>query len=156
MKNPFKKLSKINPQTADGHRRINNDVMDALIAAKLSGVEWAIVMFIIHKTWGYQKTSDAISTGQIAKATNYKKCTILKNVKLLRNKQIIYYGESSITHYGQKLNAYLFNKHWDTWKLCDRKTVVWRDTSIQPSQKLCDRYQPTKESTKEKENFLKF
>ncbi len=49
MDNPYKILSKVNPQREDGHRRINSDVFAALIRAKLSGAGYQVVLFILDR-----------------------------------------------------------------------------------------------------------
>lgn len=114
MLNPYKKLSKINPQRENGHRRIATDVYIALIGARLSGGELGIVMFIIHKTWGFQKMSDVIAYSQITKALKLTKKSVIDSIKKLEKKRILIVRRKIIR--GRlPTNEYFFNKHYDTW-----------------------------------------
>jgi len=115
MKNPWKALSKINPQREDGTRQINTDVLNALIKAKLPTIEMGIVLTIISKTWGFNKQSDTISTGQLSDATGYDNRSIKRAKKNLLNKRIICTTQSKLFVHGNFVNEYLFNKHFDTW-----------------------------------------
>jgi phage replication O-like protein O len=67
--NPWKKLSKINPQRESGHRQICNGVYQALVHLDLSASEYKICLFVIDKTWGFNKSFDTISTSQFQEAT---------------------------------------------------------------------------------------
>ena len=58
-------------QLEDGsYLRICNSIIDKLIELPLSGMEFQICLFIIRKTYGYNKTEDEISITQFEKATN--------------------------------------------------------------------------------------
>jgi phage replication O-like protein O len=115
MENPWKRLSKINPQREDGTRQINNDVLDALIKAKLPTIEMGIVLTIISKTWGFKKHSDAISIGQFSDATGYDNRNIKRAKNSLVDKRIICATQSKLFIHGNFVTEYLFNKHFDTW-----------------------------------------
>lgn len=126
MKNPWKRLSKINPQPEDGTRRINYKVFDALIKAKLPTAEMSVVLAVISKTWGYNKKSDAISISQLAEITGFTTRAIKKANASLQAKRIIVSGvkwDRLRVNAGSPLNEYLFNKHYDTWKTQDRLRV---------------------------------
>lgn len=53
------------PQTEDGYTAIANEIMEALIAAELSGQEFRIALLVIRKTYGFKKKEDAISLSQM-------------------------------------------------------------------------------------------
>lgn len=108
-------MSKINPQKDDGHRQINTDVLAALIKHGLTGSEYKVSLFILHKTWGFQKKSDAISVSQMIEGTGLSDRMIRITIKSLRDMRIIHYEPSKRVNRGSALNAYLFNKHYDTW-----------------------------------------
>jgi phage replication O-like protein O len=113
MQNPYKGFSHINPQRDHPHRRIERTVFRALIAADLPGVELSLVLFVIEKTWGYNKTWDFIPLNQFADATGHDRSNILKSLSSLAEKRVLV-----VANHGPgrgKISAYMFNKHWDTW-----------------------------------------
>ncbi|MBA7576586.1 hypothetical protein ES708_18427 [subsurface metagenome] len=114
MENPYKRLSKINPQRENGNRQIANDVYRAMIKAKLSGAEYQLVLFIIDKSWGFNKTSDGIPFSQMQKASNLSRPGAINTIKKLEKRRILIINR--ITEKGRlPVNEYLFNKHYDTW-----------------------------------------
>lgn len=145
MKNPWKRLSKINPQPEDGTRRINNKVFDALVKAKLPTAEMSVVLIIISKSWGFGKNSDVISTSQFVDATGLTSRAIKKARQSLKCKRIIHSTPSERVHRGSPLNEYLFNKHYDTWKIRDTKKGERTCTGERKGQKRVNERTPTKE-----------
>ena len=161
MKNPWKRLSKINPQREDGTRQINSDVLCALVKAKLPTAEMGIVLTIISKTWGFKKHSDAISISQLSEATGFTHRAIQKASVTLTEKRIIIIECSKRVYRGSPLNAYMFNKHYDTWKFQDTKRVNSSSGGELSGKKRVNSSTPTIETiTIEKElyspNFLTF
>lgn len=116
MKNPWRHLSKVSPQCEDGHRRIATDVLTALYGAVLTGAELKICLCVIHHSWGFGKAFDTLSVGQIARETKLSERMVRKAAKALRDRRILHFEPSERVHRGSPLNAYLFNKHYDTWK----------------------------------------
>ena len=114
MKNPYKAISKINPQQDKGNRQIANDVYDALVRAKLSGSEYQIILFIIGKTWGFRKHSDGISYSQITEKTGLTRPGAINTMKKLEQKRMIVV-DRKVVKGSLPVNEYLFNKHYDTW-----------------------------------------
>jgi len=110
LENPYRALSKINPQKEGHHREIANDVFDALISARLSGGEYQVVLSIIERSWGHQFHSKVISLGHFQKATNLSRQGAIDAVYSLEKKRII-----TTQRNGTKGTEYLFNKHYDTW-----------------------------------------
>ena len=112
MKNPYKALSKINPQKENGHREINNANFHALMGARLSGAEYQVALMVIDRTWGFGKSDgDHISLSQFENDTRLSRQSVITAIKSLEKKQIIVL-ERTLTRKG---NCYLFNKHSDTW-----------------------------------------
>jgi len=112
MDNPFKKDSGVNPQKENGHREISNPCFQALIGGKLSGSELALALAVIDHTWGYGKKSDLVSLSQFQADTGLSRPRVNLALRMLEGKRIII-----VARIGQgKLNEYMFNKHYDTWK----------------------------------------
>ena len=123
MNNPWKKLSKINPQREFGNRQICNSVYQALIRADLSASEYKICLFVIDKTWGFNKVFDTISAAQFQEAADLSERMVRKVVQDLKKRRIIYFEPSKRVHRGSPFNQYLFNKHYDTWFRKDGKEL---------------------------------
>jgi len=147
MKNPWKKNSKINPQREDGTRQINSYVLDALIRAQLPTTEMSVVLTIISKTWGFNKTTDAISTSQFVEATGFTPRAIKQARASLFDKKIIFFRPSKRVKRGSPLNEYLFNKHYDTWKTKTKKKGEQMFTGEQRRQKRVNDSTPTIETS---------
>ena len=77
----------------------------------------SIVLTIISKTWGFNKKTDVISAKQFVDATGFTDRAIKKAKVSLKKKCIIQYAPSKRVHRGSPLMEYLFNKHYDTWKV---------------------------------------
>ena len=115
MHNPWKKESKINPQRERGNRQISNEVYQALILTDLSASQYKICLFIIDKTWGFNKAFDTISATQFQKATGLSERMVRKVTRSLKERRLICYEPSERVNSGSPFNQYLFNKHYDTW-----------------------------------------
>ncbi len=73
-----------NPQIENGHTKIANEILEALMLAKLNGVEFAVVLCVLRKTYGFNKKGDQISLTQFGKFTNYSRPAICKALKKLQ------------------------------------------------------------------------
>ncbi len=124
MINPWKKLSKINPQREFGNRQICNGVYQALVRADLSASEYKICLYVIDKTWGFNKAFDTISASQFQEATGLSERMVRKVIQDLKKRRFIYFEPSKRVHRGSPFNQYLFNKHFDTWLGKDGNEVV--------------------------------
>jgi phage replication O-like protein O len=105
-----------NPQKENGFTAIANEIMDALIAADLSGQDFKIALLIIRKTYGFNKTEDAVSLSQMMKATTMCKIRCSQVVNRLELMKILTVTEN-INGIGKK---YKFNKDFDTWQTVNK------------------------------------
>jgi len=135
MRNPWKKISSVNPQIDDGFCRIENSVFDALLRSDLTRAEYKVCLCVIRLTWGWNKAEDTISFSQLAAGTGLSARTVKYAVKLLRDKRIIYYEPSKSVKCGSPLNSYLFNKHYDTWIAEGVKNCVRVNDSVKKGEK---------------------
>ena len=154
MENPYRKISNINPQRDNGHRRINSDVLQALIAAPLSGIEFRIALCVIDKTWGYDKKEALISYAQYRDATLLSRPSIGKALLRLIDRHIVLVEKVG----GRSPNLYLFNKHYDTW-IVDN-TVLTSKHRVNNSSKhrvnnSSKHPEPSTEATTENKNIYK-
>lgn len=57
------------PQCENGHTRIADELLEAILRADLSKRELLVVLAVIRKTYGYCRTMDRITASQIAEMT---------------------------------------------------------------------------------------
>ena len=98
------------PQIENGHTRIANELLDAIVRVGLAGEESKVFWFIVRKTYGYQKTWDEISLSQFCLASGLNKqntCRALSN--LIKKNMIIKSDKGKIT-------KYRIQKDYTIWK----------------------------------------
>lgn len=138
--------------------RIHNEILEHLVASNLNGTELAIVIFIIRKTYGYNKLNDEISLSQFCNAIPVSKvtiCSALSNLQLVKIIKLVKKGNSLICS-----NLWHFNKDFDTWQLVKKSKLVKistptsKDLPLSTSKEnLTYKRQRTKDNTKEKSKF---
>jgi phage replication O-like protein O len=116
-----------NPQTENGHIRIPNGLFESLIAARLNGCEYAVVLAIIRKTDGWNKDGDKISHSQIQQMTGLKsRSHIMRSLKALEDRNIVI-----ATHKHGLPSIYALNKDFGNWLGCAvLDTCMQKDTCI--------------------------
>jgi phage replication O-like protein O len=110
------------PQVENGYTRIANEIMEKLISAGLNGTELAVTLFILRKTYGYQKLEDEISISQFLLAIPTSKqslCSALKTLQLVKIIRLVKKGKSKLCS-----NLWSFNKDYDTWQLVKKTRLV--------------------------------
>ncbi len=117
-----------NPQVENGHTRIADPVLEALMKAKLTGTQWDLVMAIIRRTWGWEKTEDYISLTQFQKLTGRHRNLIARELTALQKRNIIKQTRKPTIDRAAKWKC---NKNWEVWVSPPRVTGITaeRDTS---------------------------
>lgn len=91
-----------------GFTRIHNAILDTLTKANLSALEFKLVLFIIRKTYGFQKKTDIISLTQFESCGCSRRKIISSLQNLLRLKVIVREQRGQSFEYG-------FNKYAEEW-----------------------------------------
>jgi len=133
LENPYRALSKVNPQKEGHHREIANDVFHALMAARFSGSEYQVVLTVIDRTWGFGKLSAIISLSQFQEATLLSRQGVVKAIHSLDTKHIIAVSHTWGTN-PKKATEYIFNKHYDTWNIPQPSQPEFTSNKGAPSQ----------------------
>lgn len=105
------------PQKENGYTAIANEIMEALSRFRINGEARQVLDWILRKTYGFNKTEDAISLSQFVLGTGLKKNTIIKALSKLRFLNLITQKGNAIA------NTYRFNKNFDTWKALPKKVT---------------------------------
>lgn len=102
--------------------RIINPLIDNLIKVPFKGCEIQVALFIIRKTYGYNKTEDEISISQFCIGLQRSRQTIvnaLHNLQLVNIVRLVKRGDSKISS-----NTWKINKYNETWKLVNLVRLV--------------------------------
>lgn len=102
-------------QLEDGQfTRISNEILEKLLIFKFppkTSMPLRLTLFVIRKTWGYQKKEDYISLTQFQKGVDSNRPSVVHWLNYLVKANILAKGD--IKKYG---TLYGFNKYWEQWK----------------------------------------
>lgn len=135
-----------NPQKENGYTAIANEILEQILWVKdLTITELKVLLYVLRKTYGYQKKEDQISLSQFQKGVLANRSLVCKTIKKLVSKRILLKQES----------VYKFNKNWEEW-VVSRQTLVSKQTmgSVQADNRVVSSQTHTKE-TVTKENIQK-
>jgi len=144
------------PQLQNGYTKIANEILEALICANFNGTEFAVVVMIIRKTYGFNKKSDKISISQFEKNIGSSRPAICKALKKLVVNKTLLVNKSLL------VSEYSLNKDHNEWLV--NKTLLVNKTSVTSKQNdilLVNKTIHTKETIqkkrkKEKHTHLEF
>jgi len=80
------------PQLENGYTKIANELYDEICRWKFSAYEFRILIFIIRKTYGWNKKEDWISLSQFMNGTGIRQSHICRTISLLMQQNIITKG----------------------------------------------------------------
>lgn len=106
------------PQLEDGYTRIADELLEALVRTRIPGQAGQVLLFIIRKTYGFNKKEDTISLSQFEAATGLNKSRVchclntLEGMKLITKK-----GNGDMTIYG-------INKKYSGWIPLPKKVTI--------------------------------
>lgn len=106
------------PQLENGYTKLANELLDALISARLTARQWAVVMAIIRKTYGFNKKADEIGLSQLAAMTGVDKTHLSRTVRELEAAKVI--NREAGTH----AHTLSINKKHAQWELPKEQRVA--------------------------------
>lgn len=106
------------PQKEHGYTVIANEIMDHLCFPGINGSEYRVLLFVIRKTYGFNKKSDRISLSQFQIATGMKRNHVVDNIAQLVHKRVLL----------KKNSIYGLNKDYDTWVVHKRVPSTQKGT----------------------------
>jgi len=106
------------PQKENGYTAIANELMEALAKYRIPGEQMQCLLFIIRKTYGYNKKDDMISNSQFVKGTGLKKGNVSRAVNSLVEKRVVIKTDN------YRIPTYRFNKDYRLWRLLSKKQPV--------------------------------
>ena len=131
-----------NPQKENGYTKIANEILEHFIEPGITSSEFRVVLFIIRKTYGFNKNKDRISLSQFTKATRMNRPQAARTIKSLVSKRILF----------KENGVYKLNKNWEEWVVSKRIPSIQMDNegSIQTDNDLVSKRIHTKESIQKK------
>lgn len=102
-------MEEASPQLENGYTRLANELLDALIGAGLTARQWAVVMAVIRKTYGFNKKSDEIGLSQLSLSTGIDKSHVSRAVRELEALNVL--TREAGTH-GHRLGVNKNHKQW--------------------------------------------
>ena len=124
-----------------------NDILTALASANLNGTEYALVLLVIRKTWGWKKNWDHISISQFSKVVGTTRRVVIRNLQQLVLKSILV----SKTTPG-KVTEYSFNERFFEWTSVKNSTSAKKDTRVKKCKQLVSKTAPTKDNITKESN----
>ena len=121
-----------NPQVEQGFTTIANTLLDALPRARCNVREHIVLISIIRLTYGWNKKTDAISAGQISKATGIDRRNVQHVLAELERRRFITVERQG----GRRCSIIGIQKDYELWL----ETDVSRDASsdVSPDARLTD------------------
>jgi len=107
------------PQTENGYTKIANELFEHLLYdTKISVGELKLLLFVIRKTYGYNKIVDKIPLSQFVKGIKYDRSNVCKIINSLVAKQLLSKSEK----------GYKLNKNWEEWVVVKQPLVAKQPT----------------------------
>ena len=143
------------PQLEDGFVRIANELYDQMVKAEFSKRQYKILLFVMRKTYGFNKKFDTISLSQFMESTGLDRANVSRTVNELVAAKVLLKQQHSNS---QTLGV---NKHYEEWSVAktttpqvlpkQQRSVAKTTTKVLPKQ------QPQKtRKTIQKTNTRKF
>ena len=99
------------PQLENGHTRIANELLEAIIKCNFSATELDIVWFIVRNTYGWNRKEAIISYGMMAKGIGGDIRYVKRMVNRLIKNRVIFKAKID------NQNLFGLNKNYKSWRL---------------------------------------
>ncbi len=99
-----------NPQVDDGHTRIANELLEAIMSFRFSGPQCSVLFAVVRRTYGFNKKSDKLAQSVISEMTGIAKPNVCKVIKQLKAMNVLRIDDSGFSH------SIELNKRYKEWK----------------------------------------
>lgn len=106
------------PEIDDGHTKIANELLDAIICHDFSKRQLKILLYVMRKTYGWNKPEDDISRSQMVKDTGLSNPNITTTIQELQALNVL------IVSSGKHAKSYKINKYYDQWRVINLITII--------------------------------
>ena len=102
-----------NPQLSDGYTKIANELLEALCRMNISGNEMRILLYIIRRTYGFNRSYAEMPLSEISAAVGMRREHIQKALRRLSERNII----ELHSHKGVKPQTISIVKNYEKWSV---------------------------------------
>lgn len=120
------------PQTEDGFTRLANELLDAIIRFDFTKRQYAVLLSVVRKTYGYNKKADALSIYQISVMTGIDRADTSRAVAELHAMNVLTKAETGRMAHGQIVPEISINKDYETWLTVGKSPSVVTDAKTPP------------------------
>lgn len=99
-----------NPQLEDGYTKIANELLEAILRAKISRQDMLVVFSVIRQTYGWNRKEAEMSISLFEKMTGLHRRHIQRSIKYLLDIQLLERREAGKKKYGKPVYKYVINK----------------------------------------------
>lgn len=99
-----------NPQTENGFTKIANELYDELIKQPLTGAEIKVFLYVVRKTYGFNKKEDKIPLSQFQGALKLSRQTVCNCVN-----RLVKAGLLATTKKPRQITCYRVEKDYEKW-----------------------------------------
>lgn len=117
-------MQEASPQLENGYTRLANELLDALINAGLTARQWAVVMAIIRKTYGFNKKADEIGLSQLHAMTGIDRAHLSRTVRELEAAKVITREAGTFGH------VLGLNKKFAQWELPKEQRGLLKEQQV--------------------------
>ncbi|WP_175683866.1 replication protein [Burkholderia cenocepacia] len=123
-------MDNASPQLENGFTRLANELLDALLCAGLTARQWAVVMAVARKTYGWNKTRDDIGLSQLRLMTSIDKSNLSRTIRELEAMRIL------IREAGTHSHTLGINKRHKDWELPNQQPQLSKQPQLPIQQPL--------------------
>jgi phage replication O-like protein O len=136
------------PQLEDGHTRIANELLEAIISFDFSKRQYKVVLFVLRKTYGWNKKADVMSLSQIMEGTGLDRANCSRTLAELGEMKVLLKQQQAAG------NLVEFNKKYKQWVvLPNQQPVAKSATKVLPKRQFAVvEMATTKDTTKRQLN----
>lgn len=102
------------PQKENGYTAIANEILESLARLDIIGSQFAIILAVIRKTYGFKKKEDQISISQLMEMTSLSRRTVIYHLQDLEAKRVLFIKRVRNGSVNET-NIVMFNKNYDQW-----------------------------------------
>lgn len=135
-----------------------------MMGTKLKNSEYRIIMAVMRRTYGWNKTADKISITQISDMTGLSRRTVIYNIENLEAKQMLSVRRHRNTKNLNEINEISFQKDYERWvvqgngikynKLLFRQRVRYKEGVVQGKARSARNGQSVVQGIENKPQFL--
>ena len=129
------RVDETTPQLENGYTRLANELLDALIAAGLTARQWAVVMAVIRKTYGFNKTRDDIGLSQLRLMTGIDKSHLSRTIRELECMKLLHRQAGTHSH------TLGINTRYKDWQLPTQQPQLPKEQPLPKEQQLLNQQQ---------------